>query len=93
VVDHSLKRLEARLGWLTAGLALLSAASAVVAVVLVRRHGTSTGSDIALLPVSVELNRPALATFVAAIAFVAAVFMAISAVQVAAALHGARPRS
>ena len=82
---------EARLGWISAALALLSVASSVAAVYLFTHNETRAGSTVALLPVNVEINRPGLAIFVAALAGVAAAFMAIAAVQVAAAMRVLSP--
>jgi len=84
----SLRGRAARLGWLTAGLVVLSLLLLVTAAwQLATTDGPVTVPDPAVLPLGVELRPPVLAAFLAAVALVAATFLALAALETATAMQ------
>lgn len=84
----SLRVRAARLGWLTAGLVGLSLALVAVAVwQITTTDGRATLPDTAVLPLSVEFRPPGLAVLLAAVALVAATFLALTALETATAMQ------
>ena len=84
----SLRGRAALLGWVTAGLVVLSLVLlAVAAWQLTTVDGRETISDTAVLPLSVEFRPPGLAVFLAAVALVAATFLALAALETATAMQ------
>ena len=76
------------LGWVTAGLVVLSLVLlAVAAWQLTTEDDRATISDTAVLPLSVEFRPPGLAVFLAAVALVAATFLALAALETATAMQ------
>ena len=84
----SLRRHAALLGWVTAGLVVLSLVLlAVAAWQLTTEDDRATISDTAVLPLSVEFRPPGLAVLLAAVALVAATFLALAALETATAMQ------
>ncbi len=82
------RRRAARLGWLTAGLVMLGLVLlAVAAWLLMTTDGRTTVPDTAVLPLSVEFRPPGLAVLLAAVALVAATFLALAALETATAMQ------
>lgn len=86
--SDSLRRHAALLGWVTAGLVVLSLVLlAVAAWQLTTEDDRATISDTAVLPLSVEFRPPGLAVLLAAVALVAATFLALAALETATAMQ------
>ena len=84
----SLRGRASLLGWLTAGLVLLSMLLiAVAAWQLTTLDGRANVSDTAVLPLGVEFRPPGLAVALAAVALVAATFLSLAALETATAMQ------
>ena len=81
-----LRHRAAGLGWLTAGLALLTIAMLAVAVWLVATGSTPQPSSTVVLPVNVDFSHTRAAMVVAAATAVAATFLGLAAAQTASAM-------
>ena len=85
--QSSLKAQNARLGWITAGLAFVTVALLVLAVYLVVTDGTGDSSSVAVLPLDAQANEASLALVLAVAAGFTAVFVAMSGLETATAMR------
>lgn len=85
--ELSLKTREARLGWVTAGLAVLTAALVVLMVWLVVTNGVSHHSSEAALPLDVQINQASVTLVLAVATGLAAFLVGMAALEAATAMQ------
>ena len=84
---HLTKTQEARLGWVTAGLAVLTAALVVLMVWLVVTDGVSHRSSEAALPLDVQINQASVTLVLAVATGLAAFLVGMAALEAATAMQ------